>query len=59
VRTGPGRCLTEGLRTQLKWSLPEETGGLPILHYTLFMRPPPPGHEGPTDTEVISRLVSC
>jgi hypothetical protein len=37
---------------QLKWSVPEETGGEPILQYVLEMQPAPLGWEGPANPEV-------
>lgn len=37
---------------QLKWALPDETGGEPILDYVLQMQPSPLGWEGAPNSEV-------
>jgi hypothetical protein len=37
---------------QLKWTLPDETGGEPILQYVLQMQPSPLSWEGMPNTEV-------
>jgi hypothetical protein len=37
---------------QLKWGLPDETGGEEIMSYTLQMQPAPPGCEAVPDAQV-------
>lgn len=37
---------------QLKWNLPEETGGEDIHTYLVEMQPAPPGWEVPSNAEV-------
>lgn len=48
----PAGCL------QLKWGLPDETGGEDITCYTLQMQPAPPGCESMPDAQVSHRQSS-